>query len=517
MPRNKRIQQHIKPESASLNNQIEETEATLQAIRQDMVDALLITHSNGTKVVTFNDADFPYRLMVESMNEGAVTLIPDGTIFYSNSRFCEMVQTDSESLVGKPFQQFILLEEQNSFHEIFTQAGTTESRREFCLRKMDGTCVPVQLSMYKLGTDSVIGISIIVTDLTARKQAEEALQKSENLFRLIATNSPDVIFAQDRDLRYTWIVNSTPPLPESNVIGKTDWDLMPAEQAQRLTDLKKQILETGVSIREQQLISPSGSQRWFDSIYQPLYDQNRQITGIVCYARDITERVRAEEKIRSLASKLTVAEQEERQRISQVLHDDLQQRLFAIKAQLSFLNAGNHNDGSSPSGYFSLEEIQSALSEAIAVTRNLSVDLSPVILSGEGFTESMTWLASRMAEQYGLQVQVDAKAKLDRIDHHLRNVLFQSVRELLFNVVKHAETSQATVILEQDQQQARITIYDEGKGFDAGAVLKDPKSAHGLLVIQDRLSLLGCTLKIKSVPGDGTETVIEVPLEKTSV
>ena len=515
MPRKKRTQQQIKHESASLNNQMEETKATLEAIRQDLVDALLVTRSNGTKVVTFNDADFPYRLMVEFMNEGAVTLIPDGTIFYSNSRFCEMVQSDSESLVGKPFQQFILPEEQSSFQEIFTQAGLQESRREFCLKKKDGTCVPVQLSMYKLGTDSVIGISIIVTDLTARKQAEEALQKSENLFRLIATNSPDVIFAQDRDLRYTWIVNSTPPLPESNVIGKTDWDLMPAEQAQRLTDLKKQILETGVSIREQQLISPSGSQRWFDSIYQPLYDQNRQITGVVCYARDITERVRAEEKIRALASKLTVAEQEERQRISQVLHDDLQQRLFAIKAQLSFLNDENQKEESSQSGYFSLEEIQTALSEAISVTRNLSVDLSPVILRGEGLTESMTWLASRMSEQYGLQVQVDAKAKLDRLDHHMRNVLFQSVRELLFNVVKHAETSQATILLEQDQQRARITIHDEGKGFDADAVLKDPKSAHGLLVIQDRLSLLGCTIKIKSVPGDGTETVIEVPLEDT--
>ena len=249
------MQHQIKHESASLNNQMEENEATLEAIRQDLVDALLVTRSNGTKVVTFNDADYPYRLMVESMNEGAVTLIPDGTIFYSNSRFCEMVQTDSESLVGKPFQQFILLDEQSSFQEIFTQAGLQESRREFCLKKKDGSCVPVQLSMYKLGTDSVIGISIIVTDLTARKQAEEALQKSENLFRLIATNSPDVIFAQDRDLRYTWIVNSTPPFPEENVIGKTDWDLMPAKQAQRLTDLKKQVLETGVSIREQQLMA----------------------------------------------------------------------------------------------------------------------------------------------------------------------------------------------------------------------------------------------------------------------
>ena len=92
MPRKNKTQPKNIDNSERVKNQLEETEETLQAIRRDMVDALLVNRGNGTRVVTFNDADFPYRLMVESMSEGAVTLIPDGTIFYSNSRFCEMVQ-----------------------------------------------------------------------------------------------------------------------------------------------------------------------------------------------------------------------------------------------------------------------------------------------------------------------------------------------------------------------------------------------------------------------------------------
>lgn len=516
MPRKNKTQQKNIDKIDLLKTNREETEETLQAIRQDMVDALMVTRSNGTRVVTFNDADFPYRLMVESMSEGAVTLIPDGTIFYSNSRFGEMVQIETEALVGTSFRNLIPPTEQNTFDTIFSQIGQASTRREFCLKKRDGTCIPVQLSMYQLGTDSIIGISIIVTDLTERKRAEEALQKSENLFRLIATNSPDVIFAQDRDLRYTWIINTVPPLPQEQVIGKTDEDLMPPEQAKQLIELKQKILETGVSVRQALRLSPSASQRWFDAIYQPLYDHNQQIVGIVCYARDITERVHAEEKIRSLASKLTMAEQEERQRISQILHDDLQQQLFAIKAQLSFMQGVDQNDQVSQTPYFSLEEIETALSEAIAITRNLSIDLSPVILHGERLTESLKWLSSRMSEQYRLQVKIDAKAKLHQLDHHVRLVLFQAVKELLFNVVKHAETSHATVTIEQDGGGARITISDGGKGFDAQAVMKDPKASHGLVMVQDRLGLLGCTMNIVSEPGNGTRVIIEAPMGETS-
>ncbi len=493
-------------------NRLEETEETLRAIQQDMIDALLVKRPNGTRVVTLNDADFPYRMMVESMNEGAVTLISDGTIYYCNPRFSEMVQIESENLVGTPFRNLIMEEEQSTFETIFAKAGLDNIRGEFLLKQVDRECRPVQLSMYQLGGDPVTAISIIVTDMTERKRAEEALQKSENLFRLIATSSPDVIFAQDRDLRYTWVINPTPPLSSEAVIGKTDWDLLPPEQAQNVVELKQRILKTGVSVREELLLSPSGGQRWFDAIYQPIYASTQQIVGIVCYARDITERVLAEEKIRSLASKLTLVEQEERQRISQVLHDDLQQRLFAIKAQLSLLNGVNWKDQTSGGINFNLDEVQASLSKAIAVTRNLSVDLSPVVLQGRGLTDTMNWLSARMLEQHGLQVELEAKESFHHLDDHLRTLLFQSVNELLFNVVKHASTLKAKITIEQNNQQTRLTIRDDGKGFDVEKVLNDSQTAHGLLMVQDRLRLMGCSMEIISQPNQGTRVVIEAPL-----
>src|SRR5215213_9408763 len=138
MPRKNQTRRKVTDKSTKLKNQLEETEETLSAIRQGMVDALLVKRSNGTHVVTLNDADFPYRMMVEAMNEGAVTLIPDGTIFYCNPRFAQMIQREPKELIGARFQDLVLPEQQDAFSVIFDQAGQDGTRGEFCLQTASG-------------------------------------------------------------------------------------------------------------------------------------------------------------------------------------------------------------------------------------------------------------------------------------------------------------------------------------------------------------------------------------------
>ena len=387
--------QRVPDETTELKNRLEEMEETLRAIRQYMVDAFVVTREDGVQVVTLNEADFPYRRMVESMNEGAATLIADGTIFYCNPRFAHIVQIDAETLIGVRFQELLPVEQHQQFNHMLHDAGRDGLRGEFDLHTGREPSLPVQLSFFQLRADDVNGIAVIATDITERKQAEA--------------------------------------------------------------------------------------------------------------------------KIRSLASALTIAEQEERHRISQVLHDDLQQRLFAIRAQLSLVNESWQSREIPPDMQMSIDQIQSWLSEAIGITRNLSVDISPSVLQGDGIGEAVNWLSARMKEQYGLNLTVDVKDSLRRLPDHMRVTLFQAVREMLFNVVKHAGVLEATVTLERLDGNGRITIGDHGNGFDAPAVLADPQASHGLMIVRDRLNLMGGTLDVESTPGTGTLVAINFPLDNSLI
>jgi signal transduction histidine kinase len=126
-------------------------------------------------------------------------------------------------------------------------------------------------------------------------------------------------------------------------------------------------------------------------------------------------------------------------------------------------------------------------------------------------------LCAHTKEPYGLQVELDIRQTLKPLNDQARILVFQSVRELIFNIIKHAKTSQAKVILEQLDDRARITVSDSGAGFDVSKIVNDPKSAHGLLMIQDRLNRVNASLEVTSAPGEGTQAVIEIPIEEQEV
>jgi PAS domain S-box-containing protein len=226
---------------------------------------------------------------------------------------------------------------------------------------------------------------------------------------------------------------------------------------------------------------------------------------------DITARKEAERKVRELASELSLAEQRERQRLSSILHDDLQQRLYALQLQLTWLRDRAEQDGA---GDYTevIDALLESVPETVTLTRRLSVDLSPPILRGEGLPEALSWLASQMREQYGLEVVVRSDPRTRSIDEGLRIQVFQVLRELLFNVVKHAGVSRAEVILEEADDALRVTVRDEGKGFVASGMAAGTPSGRGLATNRQRLELIGCSMEIQSAPGAGTTIVITAPL-----
>jgi CheY-like chemotaxis protein len=167
-----------------------------------------------------------------------------------------------------------------------------------------------------------------------------------------------------------------------------------------------------------------------------------------------------------------------------------------------------------------LVQVEEVLKESLAYTRNLVHDLSPPVLFEFGLIAALRWLGERM-QQHELTVAVHAALERLHLPEDLAVVLFQSVRELLMNVVKHAGTGRAEVRLESVGPALRLTVRDEGPGFDCGVRAAAPSSlgsnGFGLFSIRERMRAVGGTLDIESSPGQGTTVTLTVPLTQDSL
>lgn len=227
-------------------------------------------------------------------------------------------------------------------------------------------------------------------------------------------------------------------------------------------------------------------------------------------------------EVRKLASDLTKAEQRERHRIAHILHEDLQQRIYAIQMQIEFIGDGLGNASLDLQSEF--DRIKRQLSDVVALTRHLSVDLSPPILRDEGLPQAVSWLASQMDEQHGFHIDLKVGPAFATSSEDIRMLLFSCIRELLFNVVKHAGVNRAEVVLMKQNRDLVIQVRDKGKGFNVSALEASTdipvgeageRNLHsrsfGLPTIRHRLSLFGGQLDVRSHPDEGTQVTITMP------
>jgi len=224
--------------------------------------------------------------------------------------------------------------------------------------------------------------------------------------------------------------------------------------------------------------------------------------------REKTETALRKQKdsIQQLALELSQAEDRERQRLSGILHDDLQQMLAYLKIQLTTQFADNRQNGK-------IDSLNVLIDDCIDRCRHLAHEMNPAVLKKKNFTGALKWLCRQTKERYGLDVALDATAELSITSPVLSSMLIRSIRELLFNVVKHANATRADVNARVDRDRLLITIKDTGMGCDL-EMLKNKQNTgnvFGLFDIEDRIKFLGGHVKIQSRPGKGFCVTLAVP------
>ena len=227
----------------------------------------------------------------------------------------------------------------------------------------------------------------------------------------------------------------------------------------------------------------------------------------------LAERERAlaakQEQVRALASALTLAQHDERHRIAVLLHDELQQQLVAARMGLYGLQADAHDPEAVEAH---ATDLDGALQRAIRTTRSLAVDLTPPVLDGEPLRVALDWVAARIEERHGLRVHVTTEADVPVLSRGLRVLLIELVRELLFNVVKHAGVQEVRLNASLLGDQVALEVADQGVGFDTDG-LDAAAATFGLPSVRHRIGLVGGRLEIESAPSEGARIRVLVPAE----
>jgi PAS domain S-box-containing protein len=239
-----------------------------------------------------------------------------------------------------------------------------------------------------------------------------------------------------------------------------------------------------------------------------------QLDGsIQCFGffHDITERKCTEkllhnnrEQLAAMATKLSLAEERERRRIAAVLHDHIGQILLLSKIKLETLAEGKDDD--------TYHEIQELLAQAINDVRSLTQELNPPLLAEVGLEAAIYCLAKKMKADYSLSVDFCDDGSTKPLSEELRAVLYQSARELLINVAKHAGTRDARLTIGREGDVFTLIVDDQGGGFACPDTNVHQESSFGLFNVRQRIKHLGGEMKIESEPGRGTCVTIRVPL-----
>jgi PAS domain S-box-containing protein len=352
------------------------------------------------------------------------------------------------------------------------------------------------------------------------KQAEEKLRENEERYRSLISNIPDVVWTTDEKYRVVFVspnVESLLGYTQEELYQSANWmawfERVHPDDVDRAKAAFRVLVEQGKHYDiEYRFKRKDGRWIWLLDRSVGTYEKGgrRYADGLFS---DITERKRAEEKIhkfqqrlRSLASRISLIEEQERRRLAICLHDQISQILAVIRLKLATLQQSSSNDYAEQ-----VAKIQELVDQAIQETRSLTFDLSPPILYELGLEAALEWLAEKFQKQHGIVFKFEDDGKPKPLADTCRGILFMSARELLVNVIKHAKAQNVSISIRRVGKKVRVIVQDDGVGFNRLQIERQT-NGFGLFSIRERLRHVGGNFALKSRCGYGTRVSLAAPL-----
>ena len=483
------------------------------------------------------DSEERYRRLVESAMDSIISFDDNGVILSCNPATERMFGYRCEDLVNRNVSILI-----PAWGQASDQAGGPKSLggtkpscglwQELPARRRYDETFPAEIAVSERFVHGSIVYTAILRDVSERKRTEAELrwragllEQSHDAVIVWRIGSGIIYWNRGAADLYGWTVKEA--------AGRTVQELLHSAFPVPNEEFFRELVATGHWYGEIKHRTKDGKIVIVESRMVTMEDQsgmlvletNRDVTERhaihqeVCrLAEELEDRVRERTKelvqsqalLRQLASELTIAEQRERRKLAADLHDYLAQLLVAVRLKVSQTRS---RLSQSDVDHW-LAEGEEILQKALDYTRSLVAQLAPMTLHEFGLPAALKWLGDQMAHQYRLSVSVDCEPLTVPLPEDQAVLLYQSVRELLINVAKHAKVENASVRMRIEDGRLQVTVADEGIGSDHGQAetMNNGAAKFGLFSIKERMTALGGWFTVDSAPGKGTTATLTLPL-----
>ncbi len=452
-----------------------------------------------------------YRFLVENAPDIIFAVDPAGRLTYVSETVDRALGYRPDEIVGKSFRDIIHYDDPSQAGLQFAAMRDDpdlEITNRLVLIHKDGSHIPFEASSRGLTRDGAFdGIHGSARDMRERERLESELRQSEERYRFLVENSPDVVFSIDAEGKFTYLSETI-----ERMTGRTPDELIGGHFSRIVDDASM----------------PIASERWEALVAEPEREQVARIdlihrdgrripvevsslgttsdgkfAGIHGSTRDIRERERLEHDLRRQAGEL--ASSQERAHLARELHDSVTQALFSMTLVTRTTELLVDRDPAQAKEKLgSLRDLQR---EALAEMRALIFELRPGNIEQDGLLAALKTHSAGLQGRIGLPIVVTSDLA-DRLPLAVEEVLYRIAQEALHNVVKHAAAHQVTVSIDRPSSGVRLRIVDDGKGFETGSV---PDGHLGLAGMRARAAKLGASFAVTSRAGVGTTIEVTVP------